>query len=169
VRREDDTYARSRGRRARLFGVAAGVLAVLAAAGAYELVHSLTTSAGAPPSRVAASRPTAPVVAPTAFQAKTGVKLTQMAVTGDGGLLDLRFQVLDSGKAASIHDTSPMLVDEGTGVVVNELYMGHRHKGLMRAGQGYYLLFNNPGNLVSRGSRVTVQLGHAQVAHVDVR
>ena len=81
----------------------------------------------------------------------------------------MRFQVLDSSRAATIHDAPPMLVDERTGVVVNELYMGHQHKGYMRAGQSYYLIFNNPGNLVARGSRVTVQLGHAQVAHVDVK
>ena len=155
------------GRRAMLFGAVAGAVLVLAAAGgAYELMHWLSSSGGATASRPVL--PSEPIVTTAAFQAKTGVRLTQVAVTGGGGLVDLRFQVLDSSKAAAIHGIPSMLVDERTGVVVNELLMGHQHKGRMRAGQGYYLIFINPGNLVARGSRVTVQLGPAQVAHIPV-
>ena len=163
-----DTTGRSGGgRRLIFFGAAAGAAAVLAAAGgAYELMQWLGSSRSASGSLPAL--PSQPVVTPASFQAKTGVRLTQVAVTGAGGLVDLRFQVLDSSKAAAIHRIPSMLVDERTGVVVNRLLMGHQHKGRMRAGQGYYLIFINPGNLVARGSRVTVQLGSAQVAHIPV-
>jgi hypothetical protein len=155
------------GRRIRAFGAVSGaaLVVVLAFAG-YKLVHS-SGAAPAAPSKAAAEA--APLVSATAFQAEVGVRISQVAVTGAGGLVDLRFQVLDSSRAASVHTTPPTLVDESTGVVVNQLFMGHAHKGRMKAGQRYYLIFNNPGNLVERGSRVTVQLGAARVAHVPVR
>lgn len=60
-------------------------------------------------------------------------------------------------------------MDERTGVVVNELFMGHSHHGQLKPAQTYYLIFNNPGNLVRRGGRVTVQLGAARLAHVPVQ
>jgi hypothetical protein len=102
---------------------------------------------------------------------RSGVKITQVAVTGGGGLVDLRYQVVDPDKAAALHDrrTPPALVDERTGLVVNQLFMDHSHHGAQQAGVKYYLVFNNPGNWVHRGSRVTVLLGDAEVQHVVVR
>jgi ribosome biogenesis SPOUT family RNA methylase Rps3 len=106
-----------------------------------------------------------------AFERRIGVRIVRVAVSGGGGLVDLRYQVLDPDAAASIHDaaTPPQLVDEPTGVLVGGLLMDHSHKGRMNAAQTYYLVFDNPGSLVRRGSRVTVQLGAARVAHVPVR
>jgi hypothetical protein len=43
------------------------------------------------------------------------------------------------------------------------------HHGRLKAGQSYYLIFEDPGNLVQRGARVTVQLGAARVAHIRVQ
>jgi hypothetical protein len=102
---------------------------------------------------------------------RTGVQLTRVAVTGGGGLLDLRFQVLDPNRANSLHDSSmpPAVVDEQTGLVVHDLLMNHSHSGKYTAGETYYLVFENPGNWVRHGSKVTVLLGGAQVEHVVVR
>lgn len=155
------------GRRVRVLGAVTGAVLVAAAVSGYKLVQS----SGTAPARSKAVGEAAPppLLSAVAFQARSGVRISQVAVTGAGGLLDLRFQVLDPSRAASVHSTPPMLVDENTGVVVNQLFMGHQHKGRMKAGQSYYLIFNNPGNLVERGSRVTVQLGTARVASIPVR
>jgi hypothetical protein len=112
-----------------------------------------------------------PAVSGGDLVARTGVKITQVAVTGGGGLVDLRYQVVDPDKAAAIHDKRkpPALVDEKSGVVVNQLFMDHSHSGAFTAGVTYYLVFNNPANWVGHGSRVTVLLGDAQVEHVVVR
>jgi hypothetical protein len=111
-----------------------------------------------------------PVVSRAGLAERSGVKLTRLAVTGAGGLVDMRFQVLDPDKANALHDkaTPPALVDEQTGLVVNQLLMGHSHHGAYKAGVSYYLVFENPGNWVHRGSKVTVLLGNAQVEHVAV-
>ncbi|HEX6676699.1 MAG TPA: hypothetical protein VF486_16940, partial [Actinomycetes bacterium] len=111
-----------------------------------------------------------PVVSKAGLAERSGVKLTRVAVTGAGGLVDLRYQVLDPDKADSLHDkaTPPALVDERTGLVVHTLFMGHSHHGSYKVGVTYYLVFENPGNWVHRGSEVTVLLGNAQVEHVKV-
>jgi hypothetical protein len=153
--------------RVRVLGAVTGAALVAAGVIGYELASS---SGGSPQARqpaIAAS----PVLSKAGFQDRSGVRIVRVAVTGDGGLVDLRYQVLDQEAAASVHDraTPPDLVDERTGVVVNELFMGHSHHGQLKPAQTYYLIFNNPGNLVRRGSRVTVQLGAARLAHVPVQ
>jgi hypothetical protein len=112
-----------------------------------------------------------PIVSAAGLVDRSGVKIVYVAVTGGGGLLDVRFQVVDPDKAASLHDAAkpPALVDESTGVVVNSLLMGHSHTGVFKTGVTYYLVFENPGNLVQRGGRVSVLLGDAQVQHVPVQ
>jgi hypothetical protein len=112
-----------------------------------------------------------PAVTAAGLAERSGVKITQVAMTGGGGLVDLRYQVVDPDKAVALHDrrTPPALVDEETGLVVNQLFMDHSHQGPQQVGVKYYLVFNNPGNWVHRGSRVTVLLGDAEVQHVVVR
>jgi hypothetical protein len=99
------------------------------------------------------------------------VKITQVAVTGDGGLVDLRFTVVDANKAATLHDpaTPPAVVDQRTGLVVKDLLMSHAHTAPFKAGVTYYLVFNNPGNWVQRGGKVAVLLGNARVENVTVK
>ena len=112
-----------------------------------------------------------PVVSSTGLASRSGVRISQVALTGAGGLVDLRFQVVDPVRADVLHDpaTPPALVSEESGVVVNELLMNHSHSGPFKGGQTYYLVFTNPGNLVERGSKVTALLGDASVEHVLVR
>jgi len=112
-----------------------------------------------------------PPVSITALADRTGVNLVRVAVTGDGGLLDLRYKVVDPGKAAAIHDTRtpPAIVDQRTGLVFSELLMNHSHTGELKPAVTYYLVFTNVGNWVRRGDEVTVLLGDAQVENVIVQ
>jgi hypothetical protein len=155
----------------RLIGAVAGAGVVLAALAGYLLGPHINggrhaSTAGVPPAAVEG-----PHVSAAGLVQRSGVRISQLAISGGGGLVDLRYQVVDPEKANSVHDraTPPVLVDERTGLLVNELLMGHMHKGQMKAGQTYYLIFVNPGNLVRRGTPMTVQLGNAQVAHVRVQ
>ena len=112
-----------------------------------------------------------PRVTPAGLVERSGVRVVRVAVSGEGGLLDLRYQVVDAEKAQSVHEsaTPPLLIDERTGGVVRQLLMGHIHSSPPKVGLTYYLIFNNPGDLVRRGGRVTVQLGDARLAHVPVQ
>ena len=70
-----------------------------------------------------------------------------------------------------MHDpgTPPAIVDEQSGLVVHDLFMGHSHSGPFKAGVTYYFVFTDPVNWVHRGGKVTVLLGNAQVEHVVVQ
>jgi hypothetical protein len=47
--------------------------------------------------------------------------------------------------------------------------MGHAHQGQLKPAVSYYLVFENTGDWVHRGSQVTVLLGDAEVEHVVVK
>lgn len=112
-----------------------------------------------------------PVVTESGLVERSGVRLVQVAITGGGGLIDLRFQVVDPDKANAVHeeDNPPTIVDEATGLVVNQLLMGHNHSGPFTAGQTYYLIFENPGNIVQSGSKVSILLGDAEVDNIIIK
>jgi hypothetical protein len=101
---------------------------------------------------------------------RSGVRVVRVAASGAGGLLDLRYQVVDPGVAAAVHeaDSPPALVDERTGLVLGALFMGHMNHGRPKAGVTYYLVFVNPSDAVRRGDLVSVVLGRARLAHVRV-
>jgi hypothetical protein len=112
-----------------------------------------------------------PSVSASGLAEHSGVRLIRVAVTGGGGLLDLRYQVVDPDKAVAVHEgqTPPAIIDERTGLVLDRLLMGHAHHGQLKPAVSYYLIFENTGNWVRRGSEVTVLLGDAQVEHVVVK
>jgi len=165
---------------ARLAGLAAGVVAavLVVALGLVALRWWGDAADKQAAAAVAAPRNAVPVAwqrpavaGDDGLVARSGVRITQVAVSGGGGLVDLRYEVVDPDRANALHDpaTPPAVVDEKTGVVVHQLLMNHAHSGPFTAGVTYYLVFDNPANWVTRGSRVTVLLGDAQVEHVVVR
>ncbi|SCG77071.1 hypothetical protein [Micromonospora inositola] len=162
---------RRSGRRARLAGGLTGVVLAIALTG-FALAAGRASTDGAKtadnPVPAAWARP---VVDADSLGQRSGVRITRVAVTGGGGLVDLRFTVVDPELANTLHDdgTPPAVVDEQSGLVVHELLMNHSHTGAYKTGITYYLVFENPGNWIHRGGRVSVLLGNAQVEHVAVR
>ena len=166
--------------RVRLVGYGVGVLL---AVGLTALGFWITTLVRGTPAVVPASapaiQPTAavplalqrPLVTESGLVEKIGVRIVYVAVTGGEGLIDLRFQVVDPDKANAVHDEKnpPTIVDEATGLVVKDLLMGHFHSGTFNPGQTYYLIFENPGNLVQSGNKVSVLFGNAEVDHVIMK
>jgi hypothetical protein len=164
-------------RKVRVAGYAAGAVAAIVVVGLGFWLATVFKGDPSTNDRVGGVDPGLPAQMrrPTVSEAglvdRAGVKIVYVAVTGGGGLIDLRFQVVDPDKAAAVHDkaTPPAILDETTGVVVNSLLMGHSHTGEFKSGVTYYLVFENPGNLVQRGRQVSVLLGDALVRHVPVQ
>jgi hypothetical protein len=164
-------------RRTRLVGTVAGVVLAIAATGAGVWLASLA------PADTAATEPDGsidprlaalwqrPAVSDSGLVGTSGVRIVQVALTGGGGLIDLRFQVIDPNKADAINAeaTPPGLIDESTGLIVSSPLMGHQGVHSYKTGLTYYIVFENPGNLVQRDAKVSVLLGNAQVEHVVVR
>lgn len=158
-------------RRIRVAGALLGILAVALAAVLLTGRHTSAKGDAAASERQFPAAWGRTAVDSAGLVQRSGVTVTRVAITGDGGLLDLRYRVIDPARANALHDqaTPPAVIDEQSGLVVHQLFMDHSHSGPYQVGITYYLVFNNPSNWVHRGSKVTVLLGDAQLEHLVVR
>lgn len=106
-----------------------------------------------------------------AIEERFGVRFTGVHVVGKSGLVDLRYQVLDVGKAKNFGhytETSPMLISEENGKTVEVTIMGlHNHR--VEAGRMYYILYRNTDNALAPGNQVTLKIDDLQLAHIPVQ
>jgi hypothetical protein len=133
--------------------VAVVALAVIAGLGAVALARG-------------DSSPTVPRSADV--EAAFGVRVTSVTVTGDGGLVDLRFIVLDPSKAAALmadQDLAPRLATDHDGEVVFLPAMTmHRP---MTAGRTYFMLYRNTGGIIRSGHEIAILVGNdLRIRHV---
>ncbi|HEY7589432.1 MAG TPA: hypothetical protein VH723_00425 [Candidatus Limnocylindrales bacterium] len=120
---------------------------------------------------LSASRPAGTpglVVSDPAVELRYGIRLSQVAVIADGGLVDVRFVVLDPALAADLtasEATIPTLVVEGSGTRVRSAaLMGAKHD--LRAGRTSFLLYRNTGGVIKHGTLVTIDFGDLRIEHV---
>jgi hypothetical protein len=99
---------------------------------------------------------------------KFGVRFSFLAVTADGGMVELRYRVVDDGKAANFGhftETAPMLVSEDSGKIVDVTIMGlHNHR--VEPGRTYYVLYRNTASAIQSGRPVTIAVGDLKLEHV---
>ena len=105
-----------------------------------------------------------------AFEEKTGVDVLRVAVTGQGGIVDLRYRLV-AEHSPVMHDPSqhPAILDEQTGEVIGQPFMGmwHKHE-FAEPGDVLYQLFVNRQGLIEPGEHVSVRLGGATLSDVPV-
>ena len=93
-----------------------------------------------------------------AIEERWGIRVTQVGVTADGGLIDFRYIVLDPDKALNmLQDVKnlPVLVAEDSGDIVNSMaLMAARHN--LQLGRTYFLLYRNTKGAIKHGSKVSV-------------
>ena len=98
---------------------------------------------------------------------KFGIRFTFMAVIADGGMVDLRFRIIDPAKAANFGhytETSPRLISEDSGLAVDTTIMGlHHHE--MEVGRVYYILYRNTANAIRPGDPVTIAIDDMKIEH----
>jgi hypothetical protein len=152
--------------RRRLAIRAAGAAAAAAAAAA-GLLLAITSGGGA---HGAGGHPLPVAVSPAGMAERSGVRDIHVHLAGGGGLLDVRYEVVDPSKAALLHDreTPPAVIYEPTDTPIEGLLMGHLPHGSSKPGVSSFMIFVNPGNIVHRGDEVAVVLGPARLAHVRV-
>jgi hypothetical protein len=93
------------------------------------------------------------------IEERFGIRFTSLSVVGKGGLLDLRYRVVDAGKAKNFGhyaETSPMLIAADGRQVEVTIMMLHNHR--VEGGRVYYILFRNTDNAIKPGEKVTIQL-----------
>ena len=105
-----------------------------------------------------------------ALEELTGVRFSRVAVVGDGGLLTVSYVVLDPERATAFQadrDHPPLLTSEAREAStqrVSIMRAGHQ----MRAGQTYYLVYENTDGAIRSGEQTTVSYGGSSLRHVPV-
>ena len=146
--------------------------AVIGAAVVVALALGILHLRGWSPSGAEAAAP-APAVAHVppspAVEDRFGVRFTSVVLTGAGGVLQLRYQVLDTSKSAALHEqgTFPYL-SSGTTTLDTPAMAGHVHAKDTPPGQTGTILLTNTGHVVGRGGLVTIHIGHMTIAPVVV-
>ena len=106
------------------------------------------------------------VISNDVLEQQYGIHLTLVGVTAAGGMVDIRYRIVDPVKAAQ-------LVDEEEGGIMPMVYVGngdvmlmsdmHMREQRLVAGRVYYNLIPNTQNVVKRGTVVTVVFGDVAV------
>jgi hypothetical protein len=98
------------------------------------------------------------VVSAADMEQEYGIKVDLVAVIAAGGLVDLRFTVVDKDKAQHfLHDAAslPALYVESTGAVL-KTSRAKAHKMTVLDGASYFVLYPNSGGAVQAGTGVSV-------------
>jgi len=105
------------------------------------------------------------------LEAALGIRFSQAAVVADGGLVELRYIVLETQKASAFqNDTrhAPTLRSERNGKLAwRPALMKQGHE--LRPGQTYYLLYLNNAGAIKRGDQIEIVYGSHRLPHVPVR
>ena len=107
-----------------------------------------------------------------AMEAKLGIRVVQASVVADGGLVELRYTVLDTGKATTfqndVHHPPVLRGSKHTGTpLYRTALMKQGHD--LRPGQTYYILYMNNGGAVHPGDTLTIDAAGVILPGVPVR
>ena len=150
----------------RLHPIAIPLVAVaIAATAAFAVVVGFRS--GADPLPAAGSAPVSPQL-----EAGYGLRFQRATLAMQGGLVDVRFTILDTLRAEPVighlSRQRVKLVDEASGTVLDTRTMTPGDATLL-AGEGYYMLFRNSGGVLRRGSRIAIAIGDIRLPGVVVR
>lgn len=102
------------------------------------------------------------------IEEKFGVRFTFLAITANGGMVELRYRVVDEDKAANFGhytETAPMIISEDTGDIIDVTIMGlHNHR--VEPGRTYYVLYRNTGSALTSGRPATIAVGDLELKNV---
>lgn len=100
-----------------------------------------------------------------------GIKITQVAVTGAGGLVDFRFKVLDPEKARKLVGQPPTMPELVAGGSDLKLATSHKmmHAIRLQKDAVSYALYPNVRGAVKPGTPVSVAFGELRVEPVKAQ
>ncbi len=140
---------------------------VLAAANASPVAATTPPSDRAVPHLSKSKHPLPP---PSELEARHGIQITQIALTAAGGLVDLRFKILDAAKARKLlgdaANVPSLIVGENPPLVAPH----HALRGA-KFGEGviFYILYPNARNVIKTGVEVMVAMGDVRLGPVTVQ
>jgi len=137
---------------------------------ARPMASTTPMTAAAPQAAVAppqAVKPVQPLPEPSALETQYGIQIAHVGLTAAGGLVDVRFKVLDPAKARALLGNAahaPMLIAGDNPPLMPP---HHALKGARFAkGQVFYILYPNARNAIKPGVEVTVAMGDVRLGPV---
>jgi pyruvate/2-oxoglutarate dehydrogenase complex dihydrolipoamide acyltransferase (E2) component len=128
------------------------------------------TNPAAAKSKAAAPGQALPLPAPTEREVELGIQLAHVGLTASGGLVDVRFKVLDAVKAKALladATNAPALI---AGDMPPLAAPHHSLRGARYAkGQIFYILYPNQRSAIQPGGEVTVALGPVRLGPVKAQ
>ena len=105
------------------------------------------------------------------MEARLGVRFVRAAVVADGGLVELRYTVLDAQKASAfqrqVHHPPMLHSEKRGGTLYRTALMRQGHD--LRPGQDYYILYLNNKGVVRPGETMQIDAGGTSLTQVPVR
>ena len=104
------------------------------------------------------------------LEAKSGIRILSAHAVGDGGIIDVRYQVLDPLKASIVEGDptkTPALKDVRNGAVLTDT-VAMRHGHAQRPAGTYFLLYFNKGGVVKSGDFINVTIAGLTLNNVPV-
>lgn len=117
-----------------------------------------------------AARPAQQMRSPSALETRYGIQIVQLGLAASGGLVDLRFKVLDAVKVKALLGdpaNAPMLVagDKPPLMAPHNALRGAK----FGQGQVVYILYPNLRSAIKPGVEVTVVMGEARLGPVTAQ
>lgn len=100
-----------------------------------------------------------------------GAHIDLIALLAGGGLVEMRFQVTNADKAQALFgtvDQMPKLALQGSDVVL-ESAKGMKHNFTVLDGATYFILYPNPGNVVHKGTQVSLVVNGYRIPDLEVQ
>ena len=100
-----------------------------------------------------------------------GVRIDVVGLIASGGLVELKFQVLDADKAMSlfgeVEDMPKLAVEDSTRVLTSA--KGMKHHLTLLDGAEYFFLYTNVANSVHVGTRLAFVVNGVRLPHLVVQ
>jgi hypothetical protein len=142
--------------------VLAGVLLVALLGALFAWKHQPATN-----SAIADSSP----ITADQLEQQYGVRIDVVGLLASGGLIEMRFQVIDADKATALFGDvadMPVLAVEGSTKVLTSA-KGMKHQLTLLDGAAYFFLYTNVGNSVHEGSQVSFVINGVRLPHLVVQ
>ncbi len=106
------------------------------------------------------------------MESSLGIRFQQAALVADGGIIELRYTVLDTQKASTFQSDvkhPPVLYSQRDrkNAVYRTALMRQGHT--LRPGQTYYILYQNNHGAVREGDKIEIDAGGGKLVDVPVR
>lgn len=108
----------------------------------------------------------AELISAEALETKHGIRLARISVSPAGGLVELRFTVLDAAKAQQLLLTAPRLIARDSGHALQVPDQGPWRSISLKPGASCFVLFPNARSVVKPGTRVSLAFGSVQIEPV---